>query len=277
MIRPLLLLALFLWAGLPAAPAADAPPQLPLPDAGQVIRRFVERAAISESNRLGGAYMFYRTNITEEFSRQGERTKHEVLRLRVTIAHQAQRIELLEINGRTPTASETEQQLKRFGQHTEKATSREKPDRSRQMENFITMEVLGRYVFAVHGRDNINGRSCLMVTFQPSAGLSDSGKLFERVLDHMGGMLWIDEKDYELLKADIHLRDRVSLWGGFLGALDQMHLKILRDREPDGRWRDREVEARFVGRALTHHIDVETRDYSSAAEPIPQVPVMAAQ
>lgn len=269
----------FAFTALVARSVADAEPKtsLPLPDANTVVRQFVNRAAFAESNRFAGAFTYYRTNITEEFSRKGELTKHEELLLRVTVEKNAQQLELVSINGRQPSASEVEQQLKRFGAHREDPARREKPDRSRQMESFINMEILGRYAFTVQGRELIEGRDCLMLTFKPREGLSDSGKLFERVLNQMGGILWIDEREHELVKADIQLRERISLWGGFLGALERMHLKILRHREPGGRWRDKEVDAQFVGRAVTRHIDVETHDYSSLPQPLTAVPVVAAQ
>lgn len=270
---------LFVITVLAAKSATGAEPKTstPLPDANTVVRQFVDRAAFAESNRLAGAFTYYRTNITEEFSRKGELTKHEELLLRVTVADHAQQLELVSINGRRPSASEVEQQLKRFGARREDPAKREKPDRSRQMETFINMEILGRYQFTVQARETINDRDCLMLTFKPRDGLSDSGKLFDRVLNQIGGILWIDEREHELVKADVQLRERIALWGGFLGALDQMHLKILRHREADGRWRDGEVDAKFVGRAVTRHIDVETHDYSSVPEPLHAVPVVAAQ
>lgn len=260
-----------------AATGAETKSNSALPDATTVIQRFVDRAALAESNRLDGAFTFYRTNITEEFSRKGELTKHEELLLRATVTNNAQQLELVSINGRQPSAREVEQQLKRFGAYREEPTARDKPDRSRQMETFINMEILGRYEFTVQGRESIDQRDCLMLTFKPREGLPDSGKLFERVLNQIGGILWIDEHEDELVKADIQLRERISLWAGFLGALDQMHLKIRRHRETDGRWRDKEVDAKFVGRAVTRHIDVETHDYSSTPQPLREVPVVAAQ
>ena len=73
------------------------------------------------------------------------------------------------------------------------------------------------------------------------------------------------------------MSEHVSLWGGVLGGLEHLRLQIQRARDGHGVWRDQVVEARFVGRAVTRHIDVWTLDQSSTPEPLPSDPVVAAE
>jgi hypothetical protein len=259
-----------------AMPAAGAETG-ELPDSGTVIRRFIERAAASASNRLEGAYVYQRTNVTEEFSRRDTVREREELLLRVTVEEGDENVELLQLNGREPTAEERERELRRFERRRRSDTDRDRPNRSREMNAFITLEVLGGYVFTVRSRELIAGRSCLVVDFRPGPDAEGSGKMFERVLDSLGGTLWLDELEYELVRADVRLLDKVTLWGGVLGGLEQLRLQIERTREPDGRWRDHAVEARFVGRAVTRHIDVRTRDFFSSPRPIAAEPLVAAE
>lgn len=240
-----------------------------LPPADEVIRRLLERAADSAKQQPGGAHVFYRTNITEEFNAKGRLTEREELLLRVIVREGEHAVELLEINGRSPTAKQRERELKRFNSPPrESPANRERPDRSRQLEAYFTEELLGRYAFTVTGREDIDGRPCLRVEFQPGGGVAGSNKLFERVLDRLGGVFWIDESDYQLARADLALLEKVSLWGGLLGALEQLHLRIDRTRDQAGQWRDHAIEARFVGRAVARQINVRTRDLSSKPEPI---------
>jgi hypothetical protein len=271
-------LVLLLYAlTLSASSAGAAPHGESLPDAGEVIRQFVERAAAGVTNPAAGAAIIYRTNITEEFDRKGRLEEREELLLRVTVEAGGQDVELLEVDGRAPTEKERERHLKRFGGRRENSARRERPDRSKQLDAYLTLEILGRYVFTVESREHVDGRPCLRVLFKPGARETKSDKLFERVLDALTGVLWIDETDYQLAKADIQLGEKVSLWGGVLGGLEQLRLQIDRVRDATGLWRDQSVEARFVGRAVTRHIDVRTRDLSSPPLPEEQEPIVAAE
>lgn len=259
-------LALSSAAATPESPAASTND---LPPADEVIRRLLERTAQKASQQPHGARMFYRTNITEEFNSKGRLVQREELLLRVIVRNGEHEVELLEINGQPPTDKERERELKRFGgPPREGPANRERPDRSRQLEAYFTEELLGRYAFSVTGREDIDGRPCLRVEFQPGGGVAGSNKLFERVLDRLGGVFWIDESDHQLARADLALLEKVSLWGGLLGALEQLHLRIDRTRDQAGQWRDHAIEARFAGRAVARQINVRTRDLSSTPEPI---------
>jgi len=247
-----------------------------LPDAGTVVRALIEQASRFESNRLTGSYVFYRTNITEEFRRDGSVQRREELLLRVTAKDDAKEVELVQLNGREPTSRERERELKRFGRRRNETGGRDRPDRSRELNAFLTPEILNRFVFTVRGREEHEGRPCLVLAFRPGNSGPRSGKVMDRVLDRIGGVLWIDETEHELAKADIQLQEGVSFWGGFLGGLEVLRLQLERTWVPEGRWRDRQVEARFVGRAVTRRIDVRTRDFSSAQEPLRETSVVAA-
>ncbi len=260
-----------------ASAAGAAPNGGPLPEAGEVIRKFVERAAVGVTNPAAGESVIYRTNITEEFDRKGRLEEREELLLRVTVEDGDQEVELLQVDGRAPTEKERERHLKRFGGRRENSARRERPDRSKQLDAYLTMEILGRYVFTVESREEVAGRPCFRVLFKPGGREAKSDKLFERVLDALTGVFWIDERDYQLAKADIQLGEKVSLWGGVLGGLEQLRLQIDRVRDATGLWRDQSVEARFVGRAVTRHIDVRTRDLSSPPQPVEQTPIVAAE
>jgi hypothetical protein len=248
----------------------------PLPAADEVIRKFVERVAAGVTNPAAGPFVIYRTNITEEFDRKGRLEEREELLLRVTVEDGAQGVELLQVNGRAPTEKERERHLKRFGGRRENSTRRERPDRSKQLDAYLNMEVLGRYVFTVESREEVAGRPCFKVLFKPGGREAKADKLFERVLDALTGIFWIDAQDYQLARADIQLGEKVSMWGGVLGGLEQLRLQVDRARDATGRWRDQAVEARFVGRAVTRHIDVRTRDLSSPPVPVEHTPIMAA-
>ncbi|HAV64532.1 MAG TPA: hypothetical protein DCY13_19460 [Verrucomicrobiales bacterium] len=218
----------------------------------------------------------FRTNITEEFGRNGKVASREMKVYRITSGESRRDTELLTIDGRKPTVEELEKDRERLKRKRSRESGEETPDRSRQIDAFITLELLSRYLFEVQGREVINGRPNLIVTFKPGPGERDSDRLVDRVLDRIGGIIWIDEAEYELTRADIRLREKLNIWGGLLAQLEQLHLQILRTREPDGRWRDQLTEARFVGRAVARRINVRTIDLSSPEETLEEKPQIAA-
>ena len=87
-----------------AEPATNA-----LPAAGDVIRRFIERAAQTALPATPSAWVYFRTNLTEEFNSRDKLSKREELLLKVTDRAGEKEIELLAFNGREPTAREQEQ------------------------------------------------------------------------------------------------------------------------------------------------------------------------
>ncbi len=265
---------LLIGLSLPAWSATTVVESSPLPEADEVIRRFVERATAATTNLATGVQIHYRTNITEKFDRKGRLDEREELLLRITTEGDSEAVELLQVDGRTPTDKERERSTRRFGGKPEEARKRDRPDRSRQLNAYLTLEVLSRYVFSVDGQEEVGGRPCFKVSFKPGTQLAKSDKMFERVLDRLTGIFWIDTQDYQLAQADIQLSESVPLWGGVLGGLEYLRLQIGRRRDAAGLWRDRIVEARFIGRAVARHIDVRTLDHSSA--PVDQPPVVAA-
>lgn len=242
---------------------ADAQTEQGLPDAEPVIRRFIEKAGVNLTNQHAAAVAFYRTNVTEEYNGKGEVRKRTETVKRVELRGGSRTTELVLYNGREPTDKEIKRETEKIQRRHEGNDENGAPDRSRQINTYITQAILSRFVFEILGREEIEGRACLMVGFKPAPEQPEPKKIFDRVINRMGGIIWMDEEEMEMVKADIQLREQVKMWGGFLASLDRIGLKILRTRQPDGFWIDEHVEARFSGRALTKRIDVMTWDFTS--------------
>ncbi|NJN06043.1 MAG: hypothetical protein HC814_06295, partial [Rhodobacteraceae bacterium] len=106
----------------------------PLPETSTVIQRFIERSVQSASNRLAGSYAYFRTNLTEEFSRKGEVTRRDEKIYRVVVKDGRRQSDLLSVNGRAPDADERGNDRESQRRKAEGDGRKETPDRSRQVD-----------------------------------------------------------------------------------------------------------------------------------------------
>ncbi|GEM_PF-2085251 len=262
---------LLLLISLPIKPDSalgDDTPPTPLPDVGIVIQKMIERAGQNLTNQHTAVMSYYRTNVTEEYNGRGDVKERNEYVKQIILRPGNRASELIRYNGKPPTEKEIERHAKKDGRRRAGNNDQDLPNRSEQMDAYMTENILDRFTFTVHGRDVVEDRPCLVVGFKPGATESKSTSMFDRVIDQMGGIIWVDEDEYEMVKADIQLREKVKMWGGILASLDQIRLKIERTRDDEGFWYDRTVSAHFVGRALARHIDVMTWDFTSKPAPL---------
>jgi hypothetical protein len=235
---------------------ADAEPEL-------IIARLIQQAGINLTNQHAAAIAYYRTNITEEYNSKGQVRERKETVKKVVLRDGKRTTELVLYNGRAPSTKELKKETQRKTRRRTGKDQKDAPDRSRQINGYITQEIMSRFVFDVIGQETVDEHPCYIVSFKPSPEQEKPNKIFDRVINKMGGIIWVHSTEYEMVKADIQLRERVKMWGGVLAALDRISLKILRTRREDGFWIDKDVAARFSGRAFTKRIDVMTWDFTS--------------
>src|SRR5262245_59650373 len=116
----------------------------------------------------------------------------------------------------------------------------------RKLKETHTIEEIFRiFEFRIAGREEIDGRSAIVVTFEPreSAETSSRGG---RILKKFSGRAWVDEKDRQLVKVEAELKDDLSFGWGILAKLQKgAHALMQRRKINDEIWLP--AEARFVG------------------------------
>jgi hypothetical protein len=118
-------------------------------------------------------------------------------------------------------------------------------------------QLLSRYRFTVAGREVLNGRSAFLLTFVPREPAPPVHHFQDRLLNRAMGSLWIDEKDYELVKASLSLSQPVSF--GILGAVDAINFGFERTRGPDGNWFTKWTDTHFKGRKFIIPFQIRKR------------------
>jgi hypothetical protein len=114
----------------------------------------------------------------------------------------------------------------------------------------LNPDLLNRFQFTLAGREIINGRPALMVDFQPKSGDLPEQNIKDRFINRAAGRVWVDEQDYALVKADLHLTQRVNVFGGLVGAVWKCTYSFERERTDDGLWFVRNVDWHLEGRAV---------------------------
>jgi len=111
-------------------------------------------------------------------------------------------------------------------------------------------DLLGRFQFDLVGRKTINGRTTLVLEFRPAKKNLPERNIKDRFINKAAGRVWVDEADYVIAKADVHLTESVNVVGGLVGAVWKFNYSFDRERTSDGLWFTRAVDWHLEGREV---------------------------
>ena len=162
-------------------------------------------------------------------------------------------------------ADEDRKQRKKEEKFSAALTKPDDPDRAaakaeRRLKESQTIEELFRvYDIEITGRETVEGRSAIVVTFAPRPGAEATTKA-GRILKKFSGRAWIDEKDRQLVRVEGLLIDDLSFGWGILARLKKgARAELQRRKVNDEIWLP--SVARFVGQArllLVKGLNIDT-------------------
>jgi hypothetical protein len=127
------------------------------------------------------------------------------------------------------------------------AQKRAAAERSRRRETEAIEELFRIHDFRIVGRETLDGRAAILVTFSPRPGVEPvtrAGKVFKK----FAGRAWIDEEDRQLARVEAELIDDFSIGFGFIAKLKKgARAELLRRKINHEIWLPAEV--RFAGNA----------------------------
>ena len=121
------------------------------------------------------------------------------------------------------------------------------------MKDYSLSNLVSRFQFTLVGRENVNGRSALVLDFQPAGKKLPVNSYKDNFINKAAGRVWVDEADYAIAKADLHLTQPVSVLGGLVGSVWKFTYSFERDRTPEGLWFARHVDWHLEGREVVFH------------------------
>lgn len=140
---------------------------------------------------------------------------------------------LVQKNGKTPSPSDLKEEARR---KREREASRRREESGG--ENTIELDegLVEKYKFETLGEEVIGGRSVFVLSFKPKSNNPPVRRKIDYVLNRIAGKVWVDEEDYEIARADMHLTESAQLWWGLLASLRAFTLGFEQTRLDDGFW-----------------------------------------
>jgi len=266
-----LLLAALL--GAPPLTLAQGAAERPLPE----IRAFLDevRKHFHSDDYLLEQYTFTEHRTEKRFDAKGrlKQEKHEVYEVYPSAQSPDTYRKLVERDGRPVSpeerAKQDREQEKKVARSLKagdaaEAKRRERKAESEREEREVVDDIFGVYDIAIVRREMIDGRSALLVTFQPRAGVKPTSRR-GKILQKFTGRAWVDEQDYQVVRAEAELHDTLSFGLGILARLHEGAAATFRRRKVNGEvWLPAEASFRGSARVfLVRAVRIDSRsEYS---------------
>ena len=241
------------WLVLPGAAQSVAPSL----SADEIIRRFLERSATTTNRLAAQHHICIRRTVTEEFADDGTVKERQTKEQTVELRGEEQRIRLLKLDDRAPTADETARELAKEAEQRKRFAERKDKPRSRGPD-FVDEKLIRRFRYELAGTALVNGRPTYALKFSP-VGNPPSKDNADRALNLLVGRIWIDAEEFELTKVDARLKEPLTVLGGIVAKVDRLDFVVERRRLPDGLWFNTEFVCRAEGRKLFSTFHMRSR------------------
>jgi len=195
------------------------------PDAHEIVRRSV--AASDENWKMARNYTFLQRTEERQIDAEGRVKSKEVKTYDVTLLEGSPYFRLLQRDDHPlPAAEEKKEQAKleksiadRMKETPEQRRRRiEDYDKRRERQRQAMREVGEAFDFKNVGQDVVDGREVWIVEASPLSGYQPRSR-DAKILPHVRGKLWIDQRSYHWVKLEAEVIHPVS-WGLFLVRLD---------------------------------------------------------
>jgi hypothetical protein len=255
LLRRFALLLATLWLTPLPAPA-QLEPERPLPD----VRAFLDevRQNLHSDEYLLEQYTFTERRIERRFDAKGgvKKETHEVCEVYPSARPRRTYRKVVERNGRRLSEKELAEQDRDYEKKLPKtleegeaaeAKRRERQARRERKEREIVDELFRIYDIAIAGREAVEGRSAIVVTFRPRPAVKPSNRA-GKILQKFAGRAWVDEEDRQVVRAEGELLDTFTYGLGVLARLYKGATASFQRRKVNGEvWLP--AEARFTGHA----------------------------
>ncbi len=234
---------------------ADDPP---VPAADEVIRRVLAAAKNPEIRRAGVQFRSVQHTVLEKFDEKGRLREREDRVYDVGPLAGGVYARLVEKNGKSLSPSDLADEQQRQQRFIER----------NGMQTFgggdsdrvpLDQELFDRYKSEVVGRESVAGRPAIVLHFWPRSSDLPIRRRQDYVLNKLTGKVWIDEQDWEIVRVEAQLTERVRVLLGLVAALDKVDLHFEQIRMGDAVYLPLKLTASFEGRKLfsTLHENVE--------------------
>jgi hypothetical protein len=119
-----------------------------------------------------------------------------------------------------------------------------------KVKDYSIPNLVKRFQFTLVGRETLNGRPSLVVDFKPLNDHLPVNQFADNFINKAAGRAWIDEEDYAIAQAQLHLTEQVNVLCGIVGAVWKFNFQFTRLRTPEGYWFARSMDWHLEGREV---------------------------
>jgi hypothetical protein len=119
-----------------------------------------------------------------------------------------------------------------------------------KVKDYSIPNLVKRFQFTLVGREMLNGRPSLVVDFKPLNDHLPVNQFADKFINLAAGRVWVDEEDYAIAQAQLHLTQQVNVLGGIVGAVWKFTYGFTRLRTPEGYWFARSMDWHLEGREV---------------------------
>jgi len=239
---------------LPAAVSQDPP----LPSGEEVLKKVLARATNPAVRRAAAQFRSVQHTRIEKFDDKGNLREREDRIYDVGPLDGGVYARLVEKNGKSLSPADLRDEQEREQRFRERSKTQKfgGGDSDRVP---LDQELFNRYKGEVVGREAVNGRPAIVLHFWPRSNDLSVRRRQDYVLNKLTGKVWIDEQDWEIVRVDAHLAERVRVMLGLVASLEKVDLAFEQLRAGDGVYLPLKLNAYFEGRKLfsTLHERVE--------------------
>ena len=121
---------------------------------------------------------------------------------------------------------------------------------ARKLKEYSIPDLIKRFQFTLVGREMLNGRQSFVVDFKPASDDLPVKAFADNFINKTAGRLWVDEQDFAIAQAQLHLIEQVNVLGGLVGPVWKFNSAFTRLRTPEGYWFVRNMDWHLEGRAI---------------------------
>jgi hypothetical protein len=119
-----------------------------------------------------------------------------------------------------------------------------------KVKDYSIPNLIKRFQFTIVGREMLNGRPTLVADFKPLNDHLPVNSFADKFINKAAGRVWVDEEDYAIAQAQLHLTQQVNVLGGLVGAVWKFTYAFTRLRTPEGYWFARNMDWHLEGREV---------------------------
>jgi len=237
-------------------------------DAADIIRRSVERDATNFERFRN--YTFLERVEERRYGRSGNLSSKEIQTYEFMVLGGRPYGKLVERDDKPLPEKEARKEQEKVDKESakrqrESASDKAKDEKDRAEERRYLREIPEAFHLTLQGTEQIGGRPVWVIGAQPRSGYKPKLKRAE-ILTHLHGKIWVDQADYQWVKAEVEVIDPISFGLGLVKLAAGAVLSFEQVRVNEEVWLPSRVSVRADARLaylrkLRAELDITYRDY----------------